>query len=442
MKKFVIALSIALAAASASGRNPWTMEECMAYAAEHSADVEQARWNLASASADKDEALAAFFPSVSAQVGGQFNWGRNIDPETNTYNNVTTFNNGYGVYASLTLFDGGQTFNRYKQARVERKRSSSSVDMQRDDRAIATMMAYVDAVYYRGSVKIAEDKLAQSKGVLTLTQRQEELGIKGLPDVAEAKATVAGDEYNLVNHQNLYTQAMLRLRSHMNLPYEEQLELDSVAISDINALAGGDDAEVVYTMSLMSNPVAREAELGVKASEYAYKASKGLLFPTIGINAGISTSYYKTITGGSAAPNFGEQFRNNRGEYVSATISIPLFSNLGRISSVRRARYAKNKAVSRRDEQLRKLHDDVISAVTDRDGYAMEVMSLNTKVEADREAYELNSRKYEEGLITLIDRQLSANTYFSSRLSLLQKQMLYILKNKLVDYYKGNCLWM
>lgn len=55
-------------------------------------------------------------------------------------------------------------------------------------------------------------------------------------------------------------------------------------------------------------------------------------------------------------------------------------------------------------------------------------MSLNTKVEADREAYELNSRKYEEGLITLIDRQLSANTYFSSRLSLLQKQMLYILK--------------
>lgn len=69
-------------------------------------------------------------------------------------------------------------------------------------------------------------------------------------------------------------------------------------------------------------------------------------------------------------------------------------------------------------------------------------MSLNTKVEADREAYELNSRKYEEGLITLIDRQLSANTYFSSRLSLLQKQMLYILKNKLVDYYKGNCLWM
>lgn len=32
----------------------------MAYAAEHSADVEQARWDLASASADKDEALAAF----------------------------------------------------------------------------------------------------------------------------------------------------------------------------------------------------------------------------------------------------------------------------------------------------------------------------------------------------------------------------------------------
>ena len=118
MKKLIFTIAFSIGFQLAAGQHMWSMEECMAYAADHSPEVEQVRWDLATAKANQSEAIADFFPSVSAQVGGQYNWGRNIDPESNTYNNVTTFNNGYGLYASLTIFDGGQTFNRYKQARV------------------------------------------------------------------------------------------------------------------------------------------------------------------------------------------------------------------------------------------------------------------------------------------------------------------------------------
>ena len=169
--------------------------------------------------------------------------------------------------------------------------------------------------------------------------------------------------------------------------------------------------------------------------------AKGGLMPTISFNAGISTSYFRNLSGDYTSQSFGEQFRNNRGEYISATLSIPLFSNLGRASNVKRAKYALRKAEAAREEQLRKLHDDVAAAVADRNGYAMEILSLQAKVDADNEAYMLNRRRYEEGLISIIDQQLTANTYFASKLSLLQKQMLYVLKNKLVDYYKGNSLW-
>lgn len=143
----------------------------MAYAAEHASSVVQAQWDVASATATRNEALGNFFPSISAQVGSQFSWGRNIDPETNSYNNVTTFNNGYGVYASFTLFDGGRTLNRYRQARSERRRYLNSVEMKRDDSAIAAMMAFADALYYHSSIAIAEDKLNQSEGMLLLTKR-------------------------------------------------------------------------------------------------------------------------------------------------------------------------------------------------------------------------------------------------------------------------------
>lgn len=445
MKKLftIIATAVAMTAYSQekSDVNPWSMDRCMAYAADHASSVVQALWDVASATATRNEAFANFFPSVSAQIGTQFNWGRNIDPETNTYNDVTTFNNGYSIYASLNLFDGGQTLNRYRRARSERERYLNAVEMRRDDSAIAAMMAFADAVYYLNSIKIAEDKLLQSEGMLLLIRTQEELGIKGRPDVVQAEATVANDKYSLVHNQNLYSQALLTLRSVMNLPFDEPLTVDTAFVGN-TPFFRTEDPESVYAIALATNPKAIDARLLVKQSKFAYNIAKGYLMPTLSLSAGISTSYYKTISGGYASPNFREQFKNNRGEYVAASLSIPIFSGLSRLSEKKRARYAYEQAKEQLDEQKRKLHDEIVAAVMDRDGYAMEIASLKAKTEADAEAYRLNTRKYEEGLLSLIDLQLSANTYFSSRVELLQKQMLYVLKEKLVEYYKGNRLWM
>ena len=424
-----------------SAQHPWTMDECMAYAADHASAVARARWDVASAVATRNEAFADFFPSVSAEVGTQFSGGRNIDPETNTYNDIATFNNGYGIYASLTLFDGGQTFNRYRRARAERARSLNALEMRRDDSAIEAMMAYADAVYYQHSVALAREKLRQSREMLALTSRQEELGLNGHPDVAQAQATVADDDYNLVHQCNLRDQAMLTLRAAMNLPSDAEFSVDT-ASTGVRPVLSTDDAESIYAIALDSNPKAIDAMMAVETSRYSYSIAKGSLLPSISVNAGISTSYYKTIGADYHAPAFGEQFRNNRGEYVSASLSLPLFSGLSRVSNMKRARYSLENTRVQLDEQKRRLHDDIASAVMDRDGYAAEIISLQAKVDADADAYRLNLRKYEEGLLSLIDLQLSANTYYASRVALLQKRMLYILKDKLVEYYKGNRLWM
>lgn len=440
MRKLFAAISLA-GVMIASAQHPWTMDECMAYAAEHASSVARARWNAASATATRTEALAEFFPSVSAQVGTQFNWGRNIDPETNTYKDIATFNNGYGVYASLTIFDGGQTLNNYRRARRERERSINAVEMRRDDSAIEAMMAYADAVYYQHSVTLAQEKLRQSSAVLTLTLRQEELGLKGQPDVAQARATMADDDYNLVHQQNLQQQSMLALRAAMNLPYGQSISVDTASAGFLPT-HDRMDAEIIYADALDSNPKTIDARMAVESSRYAYNIAKGNLLPSISLNAGISTAYYKTVGADYHVPGFGEQFRNNRGEYVSASLSLPIFSSLSRVSNMKRARFAFETAKEEFDEQKRRLHDDIASAVMDRDGYAAEIISLQAKVDADAEAYRLNLRKYEEGLLSLIDLQLSANTYYTSRVALLQKRMLYILKDKLVEYYKGNRLWM
>lgn len=433
--------AVAQTTPAASSQECWTMEQCMSYAATHASSVVQARWDLAAATVSRDAALADFFPSVSAQVGSQFSWGRNIDPETNTYNNITNFNNGYGLYASLTLFDGGQTLNRYRRARSERERSLNALDMKRDDCAISAMMAFADVFYFQHSIRIAEEKLSQSENMLTLTTTQEELGMKGRPDVAQAEATVANDRYSLVHQLNTLEQARITLMSSMNYPIGQPLEIDTT-FTATTSICPDESTDSIYTVALSINPKLIDAKGFMTTSKYTYDIAKGNLMPSISINAGISTAYYKTLSADYIVPSFRNQFLNNRGEYISATLSIPVFDGLYRWTSKKQAKYAYEQAKENYREQQRRLHDDIASAVMDRDGYAKEIQALEAKVAADGEAYRLNTRKYEEGLLSLIDLQLSANTYYSSKVELLQKQMLFLLKDKLVDYYKGNKLWM
>ena len=62
-----------------------TMDECMAYAVGHSVSVGKQENVLDNAKMNYRQSVASLFPSVSAGVSASTNFGRSIDPETNSY---------------------------------------------------------------------------------------------------------------------------------------------------------------------------------------------------------------------------------------------------------------------------------------------------------------------------------------------------------------------
>lgn len=62
---------------------------------------------------------------------------------------------------------------------------------------------------------------------------------------------------------------------------------------------------------------------------------------------------------------------------------------------------------------------------------------MEKKVRADSLAYHVTRRKFEEGLMTSLDVQNSASTLQQSQITLLQSKLTYVMKCRLVDYYKG-----
>lgn len=437
MKRIVILIGWLVWAAGASAQS-WSLDDCMKYAVKHATEVKREVVNVRQRKQDYQHAVAGFLPTVSGGVQGQYAWGRNIDPETNTYNNVTTFNNYYQLYAELNVFDGFATINAFKLARLSRDYSATAMQRTQDNIAIDVMQKYVDAAYAEASIQIASEKLDESNRMLAKMKRLYELGEKGRPDVVQMESQVAEDEYNLTHQENVAKQSLLALKSAMNFPVDEELKLElKSGYKEVSE--SGVNYETVYQGFQHISPDLKSAEYEVERARYDYKIAKGRLLPSLSLGGGISTNYYKNLSQKGQYDGFASQFRNNQGEYLALTLSIPIY-NSDRWHSVKKARNDWQLAQVNLEETRRKLHDQIAQAVMDAEGYAKELHQMQKKVASDSLAYHMSSRKLEEGMLSTFDLHTAAQTLLESRIKELQMQMLLIIKQRLVAYYQGENL--
>lgn len=423
----------------AMAQKVWDVDSCMAYAVAHNRTVTQRRLEESNYKLDRVKAIGSFLPGISGSTGFQYNYGRNVDPQTNTYNDVSTFSNSYGVSASMPIFQGGSLINQVRKTKANILLGKAALQEAQDNTALETFQAYIDALYYYGTTRLARHKLADSDSLLYKTQRQEELGLKGQADVAQMEAQKASDAYNLTKQSNLYETAMLTLRQKMNLPEGETLLLDTLLIDTPmmeQARIDTDNADDVWSVTQQINPTLMQAAMRKQAANMDRKIAWANVVPTISFFGGISSSYYKELHNPDY-PTFSTQFKNNFGSYFGVSMSIPIFTRLSGVTGIRKAQNNYRIACEQYEAQKEDLRKLVDQAVQDREGYLRESIQMEKKVTSDSIAYHVTQRKFEEGLMTSLDVQNNSATLLESKTLLLQSKLTYIMKCRLVEYYKG-----
>ena len=410
----------------------------MQYAADHSHGVRQQQFALEDSRAVKTQAIGAFLPSVYGSVDGQINFGRAIDPSTNTYTDVSTLYNGYGLQASLVVFDGLQRYNNLRLAKANVAMGRSGVRAEKDDVALKVYKAYMDLVYCEGAVSQTAKKRDESRELLRQTSVMAEVGQKSEADVAQMRATLAADDYELTHMQSQTTKALLALKQQMNFPIADTLIVEKPSVDA--PLQSSDNAYNIYNVALKTNPRIAQAESSVAAARYALRAARGAFLPTLSLSGGVSTSFFRNMDVGGHAP-FCKQFKNNAGEYVALSLSIPIFNRLGSVSSVRSRRIALDRARESLNYERSELQRIIAEAVADVENSAKEVLKMQDQVEADSLAAYLTTRKFEEGIASSIDVRTAAVTLLQSRAKLLQSQLTMAYNQRLLAYYKGEKLW-
>ena len=124
-----------------------------------------------------------------------------------------------------------------------------------------------------------------------------------------------------------------------------------------------------------------------------------------------------------------------------ATLSIPLFNSLNTLSNIRRQRNNVRRAeeeLAFRNTELQRL---IAETITDQKNSWKETEKMRLKVESDSIAMHLTVRKYEEGLASSIDVQTQSVILLQSKAQLLNCQLTYLYRTRMLNYYQGIPLW-
>ena len=432
IKCVVTALALA-ETVSASGQTTMNLNDCMRYAISNSTKVRIQEAAIGDAQiARRDAALTLFTPQITAQTYAYYNFGRSIDPQTNTYFNTTSFHNNYGVSAGYDLFDGFKAVNNYKISKTGMLIADSQEKQVEADICLAVMEAYYNVVYYKRLCDVYEEQVAAAEQALAKAKRQEELGQKGHADVIQMEADLADRQYDLTNTYNKYLDQKMTLSDLMFWPMDEELVIDtSMPVWQIEPVA----TESVVDFALEHNPGIRIASWKELNAKRELSTAKWQVLPSIGLYAGWNTSYY-TYQGAATSP-FWNQFRNNGGEYVEVSLQIPIWNRLAKASAISKKRNALQKATAELDQKRRDVESEVRRAVQDRDGSAIAYQQAQRKAEVQAEAYTLNLKKLEQGLISPLEFQTANNNYLKAQADEMNSLFKYLIKQAVVRYYNG-----
>ncbi|MGQ7869075.1 TolC family protein [Sunxiuqinia sp. sy24] len=442
IRKIVGIIFLFLLVGFTQGQESWSLNKCIDYALEHNLTQHTYELSQQAATIDAAQSKLNLLPSLSASSSAGLSIGRSVDPNTNDIVNTEFFNNSNSLSSSLAVFQGFVQQNRIAYSKFRLEAAKWEKVNHQDDLAFSILMTYYDVIYYQGMVAIAREQLRLSEINLKKAEILIETGLKAKMDLAEMQATYEKEKLNLLQSENKLEEVTLRLGKEMNLPAErlQQVQIEGgepPVAADMSVVA-----DSLYSSFVALSPYVKIAEAEWQASAKEVAISRGQFFPSVYLNASINTGYYETYRDADGRTiSFRDQLDNNRSQYVGASIAIPIFARNQVRSQFRKAKLAEEQARTRLENYRQTVYYELLNNSRDLQAFFREYIQTGKQVEADQLAYRVAQRKYDEGLIDVIELQAVKNRLAKTEGQRLLVQLQWEIKLKVVDFYKGVRFW-
>ena len=413
----------------------WTLDQCINYAWENNFSVHNQELGVKIKKTDYRQARNDLLPDLGFSTSYTQNYGRSIDPTTNSYIDVQFFNNGYGLSASLDLFNGFMKVNTINMQRLNYEAEKNKLQQLRNEVAFTVINSYFNVLLQQGLSSIALENFKLSRTQLDFTTEFVRLGRKPGTDMLETEANLASDSFLLVQSYNLLEQASLGLKYQMNYPVADSLVIDTVVMS---IFAGSIDTlsmDELYRVAAAALPDLVYAKNNLLAARKAVQVSRGSFSPRLGFYAGWNSQYMQTSRDSlNRIIPFTDQMTNNSSEYLSLGLQIPLFSKFSKYTSLSKSKLRYQQAKIQYDDISYKLMMGVEKSLTEWRASRAEYESSLSQLAKNLKAYQAAEKKLDKGLINIIEFDIQKNKWIRAKAEVLRTGLQVLLKERYIRF--------
>jgi outer membrane protein len=449
----------------------FSLKQTVDTAIRNNLELKQSELQMQSAGIDSRQSRANLLPNLNGSASHGINQGRSIDPFTNSFIEQQVNFASYGVSSGVTLFNGLNLQNSIKQYSYAYEAAKMDVQQQKDNLTLNVILAYLQLLSN-------EDLLTQSLNQLEVSRQQvgrlEKMSKEGAIAPAllsNLQGELAGNELAVVNSENQLQSARLSLFQLMNVPYDSSVKFERVSPDLFNPQYDA-SASQIYETALANLAMVKAVDLRKLSAQKGVQAAKGLLYPNLSLNGNLNTNYSSAAMQNTFLNRSDEEtdnyvlvdnvkqpvfqpkdnFKQDKIDYnrqlnsnlyttVSLDLRIPLFNNFSRRNQIKKASldlknsdYVAEATKIRLRQQIEQSYANMTAAKNRYD-------ALTRQVEAFGLSFRIAEVRFNAGVETAIDYVIAKNNYDRANSNLIIARYDFLLRTKVLDYYRGKALW-
>ncbi len=451
------------------GQTSWSLKKCINHALENSIAVKQSTLQVENAELTHESNKFSRLPSLNASSSFGIQFGKSIDPTTNTFELKNTGYNTIGLSAGATLYNGGRINNSIKQSKYTMKAAQSDERQVKNDIALQVASAYL-------GILMSEEQLENAKQRLTLTQKQLEKTLKmikvgTLPenDKLDILSKIAMDEQTIVNRENdvernyFAMKQLLLLDPDFDFIIEKPKENEQIDVQKMPSFKS------LFQRATQNQAFIEAGNLRIKAAELGVKIAKSQGLPSLSIFGNIDTRFstlgkyndgsqllripQKVFINGQESvieterefpifkdSPYGRQINDNIGESIGLSLRIPIFNANRTKISVAKAKLNVQQIKLANEQKLQSLKSDVLRAISDVKAARKSFEATQKTVDAAKMSYLNTEKKYNLGAANIFELTTAQNNFEQAKINLTISKYTYLFKQKVLDYYQGKII--
>jgi outer membrane protein len=414
------------------------------------------------------------YPSLNLSSNLGMSTGRSIDRTTNQFTTESVFYNSFSLQTNADVFNFFSRRNTIAANRYELQASEAAVEKLKNDISLNVAGSYLQVLLNREQIAISRVQYQQTAAQLENTRKLVRAGSVPELNAVQLEAQLAMDSSNVVSARGTEAQSLLFLKALLSLDAGTPFDIvtppvEMIPLEPLSEL----QPEAVYQLALQNLPQQRVNALRLQAAQKSAEAARGAMLPTLSVGGNLRTDYstnktnarlinttfdgfreigvVKGTTDTVLSPVFTphyqffsdpytRQLRNNFGNGVGLSVSVPIFNGGSARTSWERAKLnTKNYELQTQADNLT-LKQDIYKAYTDAITSLEKFNAATKSVETAERAADFANKRYGIGLLSTIELLQTQSNLYRARLERTLAQYDYVFKMKVLEFYRGQGL--